>query len=101
MLFDMLRREKLQQCTKEEWKAQWKSLFPPGNRDVPITYEGETRVAFVQINHYVMMLQRVIWSESDTPELPVPGRTRFTTVGAPATPAQLVRWLNGTALSEL
>lgn len=194
MFFDLFRRKELHQCTKEEWKAQWKGLFPPENRDVPITHDGETRVAFVQINHYVMMLQdgllmqatffdvceffqkagyhvvwlmrctqdihdgylkllennggkqcrwlwkrpttnfdrwstdqcrasivlqwrpipedglqdcdermlqRVIWSESDTPEKQVPGRTRFTTAGVPATPTQLVRWLNGAALSEL
>ena len=194
MLFDLFRREALRQCTPEEWKTQWQSLFPPENRDVPITFDGQTVVAFVQVNHYVMMLQdgllmeasffdvceffqkagyhviwlmrctqdihngylkliennggkqcrwlwkspttnfdrwssdnyhasivlqwrpipegglqnceermlqRVIWSESDRPEEMIPGRTRFTTAGVPASPMQLVRWLNGAALSEL
>ena len=57
MLFDLFRRGELRQCMPEEWKTQWQSLFPPENRDVPITCDGETVVAFVQINHYVMMLQ--------------------------------------------
>ena len=57
MLFDLFRREELRQCTPEEWKTQWQSLFPPENRDVPITRDGQTVVAFVQVNHFVMMLQ--------------------------------------------
>lgn len=57
MLFDLFRHEELRQCTPEEWKKQWQSLVPPENRDVPITYAGQTVIAFIQINHYVMMLQ--------------------------------------------
>ena len=57
MIFDLFRRSELKQCDPESWKRQWQSLVPPENRDVPITFEGETVVAFVQMNHYVMMLQ--------------------------------------------
>ena len=167
---------------------------PPENRDVPITFEGETVVAFVQMNHYVMMLQdgllmeasffdvceffqragyhviwlmrctqdihngylklmdedsthrcrwlwkspttnfgrwtsdnfnatillqheelpegdlracnapvlqRVTWAESDDPTRMVPGRTQFLTTDLPATPKELLCWLNGTALTKL
>lgn len=194
MIFDLFRRGELHQCDKETWKKEWKSLFPPENRDVPITVDGETRVAFIRMNHYVMMLQdgllmratffdvceffqkagyhviwlmrctqdihngylkllendngrtchwlwktpttnfdrwtsdnfqasivlqwrpipenglqdcnermlqRVIWSESNHPEKMVPGRTKFTTVGVPATPVELLRWLQGESLSNL
>lgn len=41
----------------EEWKALWQGLVPPECRDVPITVEGHTEIAFVCRNHYVMMLQ--------------------------------------------
>ena len=47
----------LPMCTPEEWMAQWKALVPPECRDVPITFGGETVVAFVCINQFVMMLQ--------------------------------------------
>lgn len=45
------------QCTPEEWKRQWQSLVPPECRDVPITVDGATEIAFVQVNQFVMMLQ--------------------------------------------
>lgn len=191
MIFDLFRRSELHQCDPETWKQQWQSLVPPENRNVPITVDGETVIAFVQMNHYVMMLQdgllmestffdvceffqkagyhviwlmrctqdihngylkltyndngrscrwlwkspttnfdrwtsdnfqasivlqwrpipegglkncnerllqRVIWSESNDPEKMVPGRTRFSTAGAPATPTELLRWLQGKSL---
>lgn len=55
----MLLRKKteLQQTDFETWKRQWQSLVPPENRDVPITMDGETVIAFVQLNQFVMMLQ--------------------------------------------
>lgn len=46
------------------------------------------------------VLQRVVWAESDDPESMVPKRTVFTTVNVPDTPPELVRWLNGEALSR-
>lgn len=194
MLSDLFRRRRLHQNDPETWKAQWQALVPPENRNVPITVDGETIVAFVQINHYVMMLQdgllmestffdvceffqkagyhviwlmrctqdihngylkridegdshrcrwlwkspttnfgrwtsdnfnasiilqwcqapetdlrscterilqRVTWAESDRPEKMIPGRTRFSTVDNPATPAELLRWLEGTTLANL
>ena len=42
---------------KKEWRTFWQSLVPAENRDVPITVDGETRVAYICINHYAMMLQ--------------------------------------------
>lgn len=45
------------QSDPETWKRQWQSLVPPENRDVPITADGETVIAFVQIGRFVMMLQ--------------------------------------------
>lgn len=191
MIFDLFRHSELHQCDPETWKRQWQSLVPPENRDVPITMDGQTVTAFVQMNHYIMMLQdgllmessffevceffqkagyhviwlmrctqdihngylkltnndngrlcrwlwkspttnfdrwtsdnfqasivlqwrpipegglkncnerllqRVIWSESNEPEELVPGRTRFSTAGAPATPMELLRWLQGESL---
>lgn len=46
------------------------------------------------------VLQRVVWAESDDPELMVPKRTTFVTVNVPDTPQELVRWLNGESLSR-
>lgn len=190
-------RRPLVQSSPEEWKRQWQSLVPPENRDVPITLDGQTVVAFVQVNQFVMMLQdgllmestffdvckffqragyhviwlmrciqdvhngylrrsgkadgrqqlrwiwrkpttnfgrwtsdnygvtiliqhrqvppeeqdlrmshtrvlqRVTWAESDDDTQMIPGRTEFLTVGKPATPEELLRWLNGTTLANL
>lgn len=193
MGFVFFRRKKFLQSDPEEWKRRWQSLVPPENRDVPITLDGETTIAFVQMNHFVLMLQdgllmeqeffpvckffqragyhviwlmrctqdiqngflkltdedehrchwlwkspttnfgrwtsdnynasivlqyrqlpegdlrtceqrllqRVVWVESDRPEEMVPGRTRFSTIATPATPAQLLRWLSGKNLHSV
>lgn len=47
------------------------------------------------------ILHRVIWAESADPTAMVPSRTHFTTTANPATPAQLLAWLNGTPLGQL
>lgn len=47
------------------------------------------------------VLQRVTWAESDDEAQMVPGRTEFFTVGKPATPQELLRWLDGTTLARL
>lgn len=184
----------LPMSTPAEWMAQWKALVPPECRDVPITLGGETVIAYVCINQFVMMLQdgllmeasffdvceffqragyhviwlmrctqdihngylklidedsthrcrwlwkspttnfgrwtsdnfhasivlqwrqipesglqncnerllqRVTWAESDDPEEMVPGRTRFHTVGNPATPMELLHWLEGATLANV
>lgn len=194
MIFDLFRHSPLCQCSPEAWRAQWQSLVPPENRNVPITCEGRTEIAFVQMNHYAMMLQdgllmeaaffdvceffqkagyhviwlmrctqdihngylklleedsthrcrwlwkspttnfgrwtsdnfnasivlqwrqipegglqgcnepllqRVTWADSDAPELMVPGKTRFSTVGNPATPMELLNWLKGATLANV
>lgn len=44
-------------CAPEEWMARWKQTVPPECRDVPITHEGETVVAFICVRQFVMMLQ--------------------------------------------
>lgn len=179
--------------TPEEWKQLWQSLVPPECRDVPVTVDGHTEIAFVLVNHFAMMLQdgllmeatffdvcehfqkagyhviwlmrcvqdvengylkqgkpvaggrlqwvwkspttnfgrwtsdnldasivlqtkqlpdgelrmeerilqRVAWAESDREEQMVPGRTVFYTVDTPGTPAELLKWLNGTPLGKL
>ena len=45
------------QCDPETWRRRWQSLVPPECRDVPIVFDGRTEIAFIQMNHYVMMLQ--------------------------------------------
>lgn len=57
-------RHPLVQSSPEEWKRRWQSLVPPENRDVPITLDGQTVVAFVQVNQFVMMLQDGLLMES-------------------------------------
>lgn len=53
----MRRRTALQQSSTEVWKAQWQSLVPPQCRDVPITVAGETVIAYICVNQFVVMLQ--------------------------------------------
>ncbi len=57
MAFLFRRRKSLAQCDTAAWKKQWQELVPPECRDVPITVDGETVVAFVQMNQFVVMLQ--------------------------------------------
>ena len=47
------------------------------------------------------VLARVTWATSDDDEKMVPDRTEFQTAPLPATPKQVLRWLNGAALREL
>lgn len=47
----------LKQSAKDQWRERWQQLVPPECRNVPITVDGVTVVAYIQINHYVMMLQ--------------------------------------------
>ena len=51
------RKAPFSQTEKEVWKAQWKSLVPPENRDVPVTVDGKTVTAFVLRNQFCLMLQ--------------------------------------------
>ena len=47
----------VQQSDTASWRAQWQALVPPECRNVPVTAGGKTMIAYVQINHFVMMLQ--------------------------------------------
>lgn len=59
------------------------------------TPEGDLRTCEAPV------LQRVTWAESDDSTRMVPGRTKFLTTDLPATPKELLCWLNGTALTKL
>ena len=56
-MFGHIRRAIFRQSDSDTWRTRWQSIVPPECRDVPITVNEKTVVAFVQINHYVMMLQ--------------------------------------------
>lgn len=47
------------------------------------------------------VLARVVWAESDDPTQMVPGRTVFWTEDLPASPKDLLRWLNGEMLADI
>ena len=47
------------------------------------------------------VLGRVTWATSDDDTKMVPGRTEFQTLPLPATPQQLLRWLNGESLRSI
>lgn len=47
------------------------------------------------------ILQRVTWAESDDSTQMIPGHTVFSTVDSPASPRELLQWLNGASLSQL
>ena len=57
MLFWKKKKAPLVQSTTSAWKEQWRAIVPPECRNVPITEGGRTVTAYVQINHFVMMLQ--------------------------------------------
>ena len=57
--------------------------------------EGDIRTCRAPI------LARVTWATSDDNTKMVPGRTEFQTVPLPATPRQLLRWLNGESLRSI
>lgn len=195
MVFWHKKKQHAQPQNHDAWLAHWQSLVPPENRNVPVTVDGETIIAFIQYRQFVVMLQdgllmeraffdvceffqragyhvvwlmrcvqdvengylklvrqdgarcrwkwrkpttnfgrwtsdncmvsiliqhrqvppeyadlrsceaevlqRVTWAESDDEAQMVPGRTEFLTVGKPATPQQLFRWLDGTTLANL
>ena len=51
------RKKQSRQTSPDEWREQWQSAFPPECRNVPITYDGVTYIAYVLVGHTVMMLQ--------------------------------------------
>ena len=53
----LFRKRRFEQSSHDEWHNQWQSAFPPECRDVPITHDGVTYVAYVLVGHTVMMLQ--------------------------------------------
>lgn len=55
----MLFRKKktFSQSPTDQWIRQWQSIVPPENRNVPITLDGESIIAYVQVDHFVMMIQ--------------------------------------------
>ena len=58
MLFDAIRRRRREKADSQQaWLARWQSLVPEENRNVPVTVEGQTRIAYIQINQFVVMLQ--------------------------------------------
>lgn len=56
-LFGRRKKTPIVQSPTEEWRAQWQALVPPECRNVPVTVDGKTIVAYVQINHFAMMIQ--------------------------------------------
>ena len=58
MLLDAIRRRRQEKADSQQaWLARWQSLVPEENRNVPVTVEGQTRIAYIQINQFVVMLQ--------------------------------------------
>ncbi len=47
------------------------------------------------------ILQRVTWAMSDDDTKMIPGKTNFVTVKLPSTPKELLKWLEGTPLSQV
>ena len=57
LFFGKRKSTPLVQSSTEDWRKQWQDLVPPECRNVPVTVDGKTMTAYVQINHFVMMLQ--------------------------------------------
>ena len=55
---DSIRRRRQEKADSQQaWLARWQSLVPEENRNVPVTVERQTRIAYIQINQFVVMLQ--------------------------------------------
>lgn len=57
MPFRLFHKKPFTQTDPETWKTLWQSLVPSECRNVPVTVDGHTEIAFVCINQFVMMLQ--------------------------------------------
>ena len=58
MLFDFLKKKRQEKADDQQhWRERWQSLVPEENRSVPVTVDGQTRIAYIQINQCVVMLQ--------------------------------------------
>ena len=58
MLFGFLKQKRQEKADDQQhWRARWQSLVPEENRSVPVTVDGQTRIAYIQINQFVVMLQ--------------------------------------------
>ena len=57
LFFGKWKSAPLVQSSTEDWRKQWQDLVPPECRNVPVTVGDKTVTAYVQINHFVMMLQ--------------------------------------------
>lgn len=57
MLFWKKKTPPLVQSSASAWREQWRAIVPPECRNVPVTVGNKTVTAYVQINHFVMMLQ--------------------------------------------
>ena len=65
MLFWKKKKAPFVQSTTSAWKEQWREIVPSECRNVPITEGGRTVTAYVQINHFVMMLQDGLLMKED------------------------------------
>ena len=57
MLFWKKKTPPLVQSSASAWREQWRAIVPPECRNVPVTVGDKTVTAYMQINHFVMMLQ--------------------------------------------
>ena len=57
MLFWKKKTPPLVQSSASAWREQWRAIVPPECRNVPVTVGDKTVTAYVQINHFVMMLR--------------------------------------------
>ena len=64
MKLSFLHHRHLQQSDSVVWRSQWQALVPPECRNVPITFDGKTVVAYICCNHFVVMLQDGLLMES-------------------------------------
>ena len=58
MLFGFLKQKRQEKADDQQhWRARWQSLVPEENRSVPVTVDGQTRIAYIQINQFVVGLR--------------------------------------------
>ena len=57
MRLDFFKKKRQERADdQQQWRERWQSLVPEENRSVPVTVDGQTRIAYIQINQFVVML---------------------------------------------
>ena len=66
MLFDAIRRRRQEKADSQQaWLARWQSLVPEQCRNVPVTVDGRTMIAYIQCNVVFLHVEKGTLDSTD------------------------------------